>query len=367
MRKRRIGAAAAALLVLVALLPLAAAKGKKKQNKSKDPDPITRVFDLHCDTIYQGVTKGWDLEKSKGAIDLGKLRRGAYLAQTFAMWTPPMGGWAYTKKCNHKFDQWMKEYEGDIEQATTAQEILEIDGKGKVAAVLSIEGLRPLHGDLEKIRTLHEWGVRILGLTWWRSNEFAGSSTDPDETKRKGLTEGGREAILLANELGMVIDVSHASDDVVREVAELSGDPFIASHSCARALKDHQRNLSDELLKLIASKGGVVGVNVYVGFLSDEPGGSVKRSVYIDHVMHMVDVMGVDHVAMGSDFDGATTPIGLKHGGHMQLVAHDLIDRGLSQDDVDKIMYLNALRVFAQVTAQPQPAEKVAALAWPVH
>lgn len=354
--------AAAAALVLVAVLPMAAAKGKK----SNAPEPITRVFDLHCDTVYQGVTKGWDLEKNKGAVDLRKLRKGTYLAQTFALWTPPMGGWAYLKKLHHKFDTWMTQYDEDIALATTAGQIVALDEQDRIAAVLSIEGLRPLAGDLEKIRVLHEWGVRILGLTWWNSNEFAGSSTDEDETKRTGLTEAGRKAVLLASELGMVVDVSHASDDVVREVALVSQEPFIASHSCARALRDHQRNLSDELLKLIASRGGVVGVNVYVNYLSDKPAKSVKRCVVVEHVMHMVDVMGVDHVAMGSDFDGATPPMGLKHAGQMQLLAHDLIEAGLSQQDVDKIMYQNALRVFAQVTAQPTKAQKMASLAWPM-
>ncbi len=356
-----IASGAAALLLLAALVPAGLAAGKKKPGL----EPVTRVFDLHCDTVYQGVTKGWDLKKNKGAVDLGKLEKGAYLAQTFALWTPPMGGWTYLEKLDHKFETWMTQNDGEIGLATTGQEILDRDAEGRIAAVLSIEGLRPLSGDPEKIRLLHKWGVRILGLTWWKSNDFAGSSTDPDEQKRTGLTQQGRRAVALANELGMVIDVSHASEEVVREVAELSEDPFFATHSCARALKDHDRNLTDEMLKLIASRGGVVGVNTYVGFLSDDPAGSVKRGTYVDHVMHMVDVMGVDHVAVGSDFDGAKPPMGLKHAGQMQLLARDLLDEGLGQQDVDKIMYLNALRVFTQVTAQPAAAEKLAGLAWP--
>jgi membrane dipeptidase len=356
-----IATGAASLLLLAALLPTALAAGKKKPAL----EPITRVFDLHCDTVYQGVTKGWDLKKHKGAVDLGKLRKGAYLAQTFALWTPPMGGWTYLEKLDHKFETWMTQYDDKIGPATTGQEILDRDAEGRIAAVLSIEGLHPLAGDPEKIRMLYKWGVRILGLTWWKSNEFAGSNTHPNKEKRFGLTDNGREAVRLANELGMVIDVSHASDEVVRDVAELSEDPFFATHSCARALKDHDTNLSDEMLKLIASRGGVVGINTYVGFLSDEPAGSVKRSTYVEHVMHMVDVMGVNHVAVGSDFDGAKPPMGLKHAGQMQLLAHDLIGEGLSQEDVDKIMYLNALRVFTQVTAKPGPAAKLAGLGWP--
>jgi membrane dipeptidase len=356
-----IAAGAAGLLLVAALLPTALVAGKKKPAL----EPITRVFDLHCDTVYQGVTKGWDLKKNKGAVDLGKLRKGAYLAQTFALWTPPMGGWAYLKKLDHKFETWMSTYDEKIGLATTGGEILQRDAQGRIAAVLSIEGLRPLEGDVKKIHELYAWGVRILGLTWWKSNAFGGSSTDPDEEKRTGLSEKGREAVRLANELGMVIDVSHASDEVVRDVAALSEDPFFATHSCARALNDHDRNLTDELLKLIASRGGVVGVNSYVAFLSDEPPGTVKRRTFVEHVMHMVDVMGVDHVAIGSDFDGAKPPMGLKHAGQMQLLARDLLDEGLDLEDVDKIMYLNALRVFTSVTAKPGPAEKLARLGWP--
>jgi len=356
-----IAAAGACLLLLAALLPTALLAGKKKTSL----EPVTRVFDLHCDTVYQGVTKGWDLKKNKGAVDLVKLRKGAYLAQTFALWTPPMGGWTYLQKLDHKFETWMAAYDDQIGLATTGEEILARDAEGRIAAVLGVEGLRPLGGDVKRIPELHAWGVRILGLTWWKSNEFGGSCTDPEKEKRTGLTEKGREAIRLANELGMVIDVSHASEEVVRDVAALSEDPFFATHSCARALRDHDRNLTDELLKLIASRGGVVGVNSYVAFLSDDPPDTVKRRTYVEHVMHMVDVMGVDHVAIGSDFDGAKPPMGLKHAGQMQLVAHDLLEEGLDQEDVDKIMYLNALRVFTVVTAKPAPAEKLTGLGWP--
>lgn len=339
-----------ALAVTVAI-PLATAKSKKKK---KVIEPVTRVMDLHCDTVYQGVEKDWDLDKNKGAIDLRKMKKGNYLAQTFALWTPPKGSYTYLTKLEKQFDRWMDEYDDEIGLATDGAQIVELDEEGKLAAVLSIEGLRPLSGDLSRIPVLYSWGVRILGLNWWHSNEFSGSSTDPDKEERTGLSEKGKEAVRMANELGMVIDVSHASDDTVRDVAALSEDPFIASHSCARALRDHNRNLTDELMELIAATGGVVGVNFHVGYLSDEPREAVHRRVVVEHIMYMVDVMGVDHVALGSDFDGAHPPVGLKTAAVIQLLAHDLLKKGLSQQDVDRIMYANALRVFARVTA-PEP------------
>jgi membrane dipeptidase len=356
-RDRRLVVICATAMVMLGLVTLASAK--KKDAKTKEITPITRVIDLHCDTVYQGVEKDWDLKKTKGAVDIPRMRKGNYLAQTFALWTPPNGGFKYLEKLEARFDSWMKAYPDDIALATTTDELLKIDGQGKLGALLAVEGLRPLSGDVDKIRVLYGWGVRILGLSWWRSNEFTGSSTDPDKTKRTGLTQKGREAVKLANELGMVIDVSHSSDDAVREVAELSEDPFIASHSCAKGLRDHERNLSDELLKLIASRGSVVGVNFHVGFLSDDPPESVTRKAVVEHILYMVDVMGPDHVAVGSDFDGAHPPVGLKSAAVIQLLAKDLLDRGLTQQDVDKIMYANALRVFAQVTA-PDPDQ----IAW---
>jgi membrane dipeptidase len=347
MTRRRLALSAAVPLFLAGILLSTARAGEVKKTEA----PAMKVFDLHCDTVYQGVKKGWDLKASKGAVDIPKMRKGSVTAQTFALWTPPAGTWAFLRKLHKKFESWMKDYGGDIELAVSGDDIDAIALRGKIAAVLAVEGLSPLGGDLEKIPVLHGWGVRILGLVWMKSNEFAGSSTDPDPARRTGLTEKGRKAVAMANELGMVIDVSHASDDVVRDVAELSCDPFIASHSCAKALRDHPRNLSDDLLKLIASKGGVVGVNFYTTYLTDGPPETASRKTVVKHILHMVEVMGVDHVALGSDFDGAKTPVGLKTAAQFQLLAKDLLARGLSQEDVAKIMGGNALRVFRRVTA----------------
>ncbi len=341
--------ALAAALVAVQVLSTAALAKKTKGKPAIAP--VTRVIDLHCDTVYQGVEKKWDLKKNKGAVDIAKMKKGNYLAQTFAMWTPTKGSYKYLEKLHAQFEMWMTSYGEDIGMARNGAELEALDEQGKLGAILSIEGLTPLSGDTEKIRVLYSWGVRILGLTWWHSNEFTGSSTDPDVEERTGLSEKGREAVRLANELGMVIDVSHSSDQTVRDVAELSQDPFIASHSCARGLSDHDRNLSDELLGLVAASGGVVGVNFHVGFLSQDPPETVTRKAVVEHILYMVKVMGPAHVALGSDFDGAHPPVGLKTAAVIQLVAHDLLSRGLTSAEVDGIMYGNALRVFAAVTA----------------
>jgi len=344
--RRRAVLLAAGPLLLAAVLLSTVRAGEAEKTAA----PAMKVFDLHCDTVYQGVKKGWELKGGKGAVTIPKMRKGGVMAQTFALWTPKTGTWAFLQKLHRKFESWMQESGGDIELAVSGDEIDDIASRGRIAAVLSVEGLSPLGGDLEKIPVLHGWGVRILGLVWMKSNEIAGSSTDPDPAKRTGLTEKGRKAVAMANDLGMVIDVSHASDEAVRDVAGLSSDPIIASHSCAKALRDHPRNLSDDLLELIASKGGVVGVNFYTTYLSDAPAKTVGRKTVVDHILHMVKIMGVDHVALGSDFDGAKTPVGLKTAAQHQLLAKDLLDSGLSHEDVAKIMGGNALRVFRQVT-----------------
>jgi membrane dipeptidase len=192
--------------------------------------------------------------------------------------------------------------------------------------------------------------VRVLGLTWFYSNEFAGTSNSKDKQGNFGLTEKGRKLVALANDLGMVIDVSHASDQTVLDVAALSSQPFIASHSCARGIQDIERNLSDELLKLIASKGGVIGVNFHRGYVSDKPRDQVKLEDVADQIIYITKVAGIDAVALGSDFDGSSPPSDLDGAHRMQDLALHLSKRGFSDEDIAKIMYRNALRLFTRVT-----------------
>jgi membrane dipeptidase len=339
--------AAAGLTLLSCILILVVEAGS---GETSAKPPVVPVFDLHCDTLYQSSVKGTELAASDGGVDIKKMRQGGYLAQVFAMWVPPGKGWASVEKMAATFWRWMSELNGDIVLATDGTQVLKAKVSGRMAAVLGIEGLAPLNGDLGKIRTLHAFGVRVIGLTWFNGNAFAGSSNSKDKQGTYGLTEKGRQAVKLAQALGMVIDVSHASDQAVRDVAAISTQPFIASHSCARKLNDIERNLSDELLALIGEHGGVVGLNFHRSFLSAGPGEQVTMEDVVDQITAMVKVAGIDAVGVGSDFDGAHPPDDLAGADKMQDLAEALRKRGWSELDVKKVMGLNALRVYTRVT-----------------
>jgi len=341
---------ALAWVVLTAVIVLAGRLGAEK-GKGADQPPGVPVFDLHCDTLYQSLKdKKLDLGANDGQVDLKKMRKGGYVAQVFAMWPPTGKGWKTVEKMIGTFWKWKKKHAGDFVLATSGSHILKAAMAGKISGVLGIEGLAALEGDLSKVKELHDSGVRVLGLTWFNSNEFAGTSNSKDKKGNFGLTEKGRKVVALANELGMVIDVSHASDQTVLDVAEISTRPFMASHSCARGLNDIERNLSDALMKTIASKGGVIGINFHRGFLSEKPRDQVKLKDVADQIVYISKVAGIDAVALGSDFDGASPPADLSGAHKMQDLALHLSKRGFSDEDIGKVMYRNALRLFTKVT-----------------
>lgn len=307
------------------------------------------VFDLHCDTLYQNYKKGVDIAKNKGHVDIKRMHKGKYLAQVFAIWVPPGKGWKAVEKMAGTFWKWKTKYNKDIALTTTGSQIVKAKMKGQIAGILGIEGLAPLDGDLGKVQKLYDFGIRVLGLTWFDSNDFAGTSNSKDKLGSYGLTEKGKQLVRMANEKGMVIDVSHASDQTVLDVAMVSEDPFIASHSCARGIKDIERNLSDELLRLIAKKGGVIGVSFHRGHVSDKPRSQIKMKDVVDQIVYISKVAGMDAVALGSDFDGANPPKDIDSADEMQDLAAMLQKRGFTGQEVRKIMYLNALRVFTRV------------------
>lgn len=343
---------AAAWAVVAAVIVLAVRAGTSRGEEKGAADPAGfPVFDLHCDTLYQSLKdKKLNLAENDGHVDLKKMRKGNYLAQVFAMWPPSGKGWKTVEKMVGTFWEWKKKHAQDFTLATTGSQVLKAKLVGRIAGVLGIEGLAALEGDLSKVKKLHDSGVRVLGLAWFNSNEFVGTSNSKDKKGTYGLTQKGKKLVAAANQLGMVIDVSHASDQAVLDVAALSSQPFMASHSCARALNDIERNLSDELLKAIASKGGVIGVNFHRGFVADKPRGQVKLEDVANQIIYVSKVAGIDAVALGSDFDGASPPSDLDGAHRMQDLALHLSKRGLSDEDIRKIMYRNALRLFTKVT-----------------
>ena len=253
-----------------------------------------------------------------------------------------------------------------IELAVSRADVERITAAGKIAALLAFEGAEPLGQDLSALRLFHRLGLRMLSFAWMRRTAFGDGAWENDS--RGGLTRLGRDAVREMNRLGIIADVSHASDQTTWDVIKASSQPVIASHSNARALRDHSRNLSDEMILAIAASGGLVGVVAVAGYIAErEP--TVAR--WVDHLDHIVALAGIDHVAIGCDFYGEIMAMGASQEipawapggglGPLSLPGMEtyadvpalpavLRRRGYSDGDLRKILRENFLRVLAAVT-----------------
>jgi membrane dipeptidase len=314
------------------------------------------VVDTHCDTLMQFMPqrrsesppRRLGERSDRGHIDLPRLVEGGVDCQTFAIYTGERvnqpGALLTALQMVDVFNRECAANEG-IVHVCSYDEIFEANKSGKVAAILSIEGAEPLMGDLSVLRVFYKLGVRMLSLTWnWRTPFADGLAAKRAESK---LTDLGVEAIREMERLGIVYDVSHLSDSCFWDVVEVKKGPFIASHSNCRAVCDHQRNLTDVMIKALADHGGVMGMNFAPAFVDKEKA-TVEKLV--DHIDHIVDLVGPDHVGLGSDFDGIrTTPEGLEDVSKMPNITRELVRRGYSDDDIKKILGGNHLRVFKEV------------------
>ena len=230
---------------------------------------------------------------------------------------------------------------------TKVSDVREAERKGKVAAMLSIEGGEAVEADLGVLRMLHRLGVRAMTLTWNGRNQIADGAAEA--RTKGGLTNFGVELVGEMNRIGMVVDVSHISDAGFFDVIETTTKPIIASHSNCRALCNHRRNLTDEMIKALADKGGVMGMNFAPDFIDGRKENATLERL-LDHVGHVVKIAGVDHVGLGSDFDGIeTTPKGLEDVARMPYLTEGLIKKGYKEDYILKILGENFLRVFSEV------------------
>jgi membrane dipeptidase len=314
------------------------------------------VVDTHCDTLMQFIPRGYQPPRKlgerseKGHIDLPRMVEGGVTCQTFAIYT---GTRAFVPEASLlatlMVDKFYSEIEANpgIVAVTTSGEILKAKKEGKVCGLLSIEGAEPLMGELAALRVYYRLGLRMLSLAWNYRTPFA----DGWNAKRSGskLPELGVQAIEEMHRLGIVFDVSHLTDSVFWDVCDVVKGPFIASHSNARAVCDHQRNLTDDMIKALADHGGVMGMNFAPAFVTKE-GKDATVSKLVDHIDHIVKLVGPDHVGLGSDFDGiGEPPKGLEDVSKMPNITRELVGRGYSDEDILKILGGNHLRVFKQV------------------
>ena len=384
------------------------------QTKTQTPEGLHRsalVIDTHADTPQRFVDEHFDLGNplQGGQLNLDSAHKGNLGAEFFSIWVDPVQfKGQYARRTLELIDfvkQQVAKYPRQIEFVATPGGIEEAHRNHRFAALMGIEGGHSIENSIPLLRQYYALGVRYMTLTWANSNDWADSSGDIDDTSiphtKEGLTEFGKDVVYEMNRLGMMVDISHVSDRTFFRTLVISRAPVIASHSDARALCNVPRNMTDDMLRAVArsggpnSKGGVIQVNFYSGFLSQaysdaakalEPemkkatqalkdkaiaegkpvpyaeieklqrqyGDRIPRppfSVLIDHIDHIAKIAGVDHVGLGSDFDGISgqLPEGIDSAADLPKITEALMARGYSAEDCRKILGGNLLRVFREV------------------
>lgn len=310
------------------------------------------VADAHCDTVLR-LASGADLVAGDAEchIDVPKLARGGVDLQVFALWVNPS---YMPQRATSRLFELLGLLLGAVSSASARLAVARSYGEfernlagGKTSVLLGIEGAHCLFADEASIDVCYELGIRLITLTWNNTNWLAAAEAQR-EVFGYGLTPSGRRAVERMSRLGVIVDVSHAATRTFWDVAELCGKPFIASHSCAKGVYQHSRNLDDEKIKAIAQAGGVVGVNFWSRALGPRRVGSIDD--VIAHIEYILDLVGDEHVCFGSDFDGIPfPPEGLEDAGKFPDLIDRLLARGHSEETVGKIAGANLVRVFRDV------------------
>ena len=322
------------------------------------------VVDTHCDTLKCLMpmftlprNSQWDdrsdigmgVRSKLGHIDIPRLREGGVDCQVFAISSVRDRTRPYALRTAMKMiDIFYRECDKNKDSITpviTHDDILKAAREGKVAAMLSIEGADVIEGKIGLLRVFHRLGVRMVGLVHSLRNELADGVAD--SRTKGGLSELGVQAVEELDRLGVLIDVSHLSDAGFWDLMDVAKGPVMASHSNARAVCDHPRNMTDEMIEAMADRGGVMGMNFAPGFV--HPTHATVQGV-VDHIDHIVGLVGPDHIGLGSDFDGIPyTPVGLEDVTRMPNITAELVKRGYAEEDVRKILGENHLRLIKDV------------------
>jgi len=364
------------------------------------------VVDTHADTPQRFLDDGFDIGSTDphdiGHLSLDKAQRGNLGAEFFSIWVDPETNKGHFAQ--HTFDLIDSVYEqaarhpDRMMMAFSVADIERAHGEHKLAALMGIEGGHSIENDMHLLRNYYRLGVRYMTLSWSNTNEWADSSGDINDAKiqhHNGLTDFGKQVVLEMNRLGMMVDISHVADKTFWDAIATTKAPVIASHSSARALVNAPRNMTDDMLRAVAKNGGVVQVNFFSGFLDEDYRKAVDAQakdqavaiqkyidslkaqgkpvsyvevdrmerawmakiprppfkVLIDHIDHIAKIAGVDHVGLGSDFDGVSgaTPQGMDSAADLPKITQALLDRGYSAEDIKNILGGNLLRVFRQV------------------
>ena len=404
-----------AFAILTSLLASAQATPPAVSARAKAIHDSAIIIDTHADTPQRFLDDNYDIgntdPKDVGHISLDKARAGNLGAEFFSIWVDPSTNQGHFAK--HTLDLIDSVYEqaerhpDRMMMAFSVADIERAHREKKLAALMGIEGGHSIENDIRLLRNFYRLGVRYMTLSWSNTNEWADSSGDIDDPKvqhHNGLTDFGKQVVTEMNRLGMMVDISHVADKTFWDAIAVSKAPVIASHSSARALCNAPRNMTDDMLRAVAKNGGVVDVNFFSGFDSQAYWDATKAqgkeqqaavaaymdklkadgkqpsymdeeriqrewmakiprpplSALIDNIDHIAKVAGVDHVGLGSDFDGVSgaTPEGIDSAADLPRITQALLDRGYSADDIHKILGGNVLRVFKEVERVSREMQK---------
>ena len=386
------------LLVLSTLTPAAAqTRDERLWQRALQIQRRAIVVDTHNDVTTPMTNDDFDLSGEPPApykTNIERMKKGGLTAEFFSLYVRPWyvehGGSARrTLDMIDSVYRAVERHPRDLMFATSVADIRRAKRTGKIAALMGIEGGHAIEDSLPTLREFYRLGVRYMTLTWNNTNNWADANRPPK--KHNGLSDFGKEVVREMNRLGMLVDISHVSDDTMNDVLDVSTAPVIASHSSARALSNVPRNISDDVLKRIAKNGGVVQVNFYSVFVDektvapqsaerdkrlksqqdaidekykDDPERRAEESdkleaanplpplpisKLIDHIDHIVKVAGIDHVGIGADFDGANDmPEGAQDVSMLPNITYELLKRGYSETDIRKVLGENLLRAFAE-------------------
>ena len=319
-----------------------------------------KVVDMHCDTIgelwkAEKAGKPISLRSNSLHIDLEKMQKGDYLLQNFAMFVflgrekDPL---VNVLEMIDVYNRAMAENADIIGPVLKYEDIEKNRTAGKLSGMLTIEEGAVLKGNPYVVRSLYQLGVRMLTLTWNFENEIGYPNTivkakDYDPSRHYGLKPEGIEIVREMNRVGMIVDVSHLGDDGFWDVVKYCDGPFVASHSNARAVCNHTRNMTDDMIRALADKGGVMGLNFCGDFLN--PNGKSRVEDMVRHAKHIINVGGSDILGLGTDYDGIDGDLELDHCDKMPLLAQEMERQGFSTQQIEKIFHGNVLRLYREV------------------
>ncbi len=320
---------------------------------------MEKLIDLHCDTIWRLTDAGEEVTLGKNAfsVNIEEMKQADTMAQFFACFVDVKSfpekeryeeGYAYVKKMIERMRKEVRNFSEQIAFAKSGEEIEKNRKNGKISAILTLEEGGVLNGKTERIEELYKEGIRLITILWNYENCIGYPNSRNSEMMGKGLKPFGFEVVEKMNEKRMLIDVSHLSDGGFWDVLKTSGSPIVASHSNAREICSHPRNMTDKMIKALAEKGGVIGMNFYPSFIRENGKACVEDVV--THIRHIVNVGCMASVCIGTDFDVFSgESIEIERAGQMYLLYHTLKRAGFTEGQIEKIWWKNAMRIIKEV------------------